>query len=294
MSNWPDGEARPLEGVSIEPAGFTTKNACGRRRKPLSPAISCCSNISRFGRSSCSSSCAVWISRDCPPTHLASNWKSCSSAAIRPTMRFTAENVRLLSHRHRYFALRRRADRRESPPNAISGGGPPGIRARMWKPAFRRRDRILRIHQSGRDAYVRGPPAPSRGVRHEAPERSSTRAWRRGVTGLHDTWVVLGGRAWEWDGSVPGGNPVAARDRHERHAAEKGPAGGEPRAGYGGSRRTCRVCATSTAPTLPLYPPTGVASSGGCCAPCAELPLDDRRTSAARQRWRSTTGPTTS
>ncbi|MGF6817824.1 type VI secretion system protein ImpG [Paraburkholderia atlantica] len=93
-------------------------------------------------------------------------------------------------------------------------------------------------------------------LRHEAPERYFHARVRPGVAGLHETWVVLGGHAWETMHTLP---------EESLSLRVTGTNGMLPRKGL----REARIAelATSTpnlagvnnlvAPTLPLYPPTG-------------------------------------
>ncbi|NVH73176.1 type VI secretion system baseplate subunit TssF [Paraburkholderia sp. JPY432] len=93
-------------------------------------------------------------------------------------------------------------------------------------------------------------------LRHEAPERYFHARVRPGVAGLHETWVVLGGHAWETMHTLPeeslslrvtGTNGMLPRKGlREAHIAEL--AASTPN--LGGVNNL-------VAPTLPLYPPTG-------------------------------------
>ena len=93
-------------------------------------------------------------------------------------------------------------------------------------------------------------------LRHEAPERYFHTRVRPGVTGLHETWVILGGHAWETMEDLPE-ESVSLR--------VTGTNGMLPRKGL--REASIEELAESTpnvagvrnlvAPTLPLYPPTG-------------------------------------
>ncbi len=61
-------------------------------------------------------------------------------------------------------------------------------------------------------------------LRHEMPERYFHTRVRRGPSGRMDTWLVLGGHAWEAQGHAARGNAVPVRHRYPRHAAAQGPA----------------------------------------------------------------------
>lgn len=91
-------------------------------------------------------------------------------------------------------------------------------------------------------------------LRHDAPERYYHSRVRRGASGLHETWLVLGGRVWDSQGELPaetlslrvtGCNGLLPRKAlRESQILEMA-------VGY--------PCVTAvrnvTAPTLPVYPP---------------------------------------
>jgi type VI secretion system protein ImpG len=93
-------------------------------------------------------------------------------------------------------------------------------------------------------------------LRHEAPERYFHARVRQGVRGLHDTWLVLGGHAWETMEDLP---------EETLSLSVTGTNGMLPRKGL--REASINELAASTpnvagvrnlaAPTLPLYPPTG-------------------------------------
>jgi type VI secretion system protein ImpG len=93
-------------------------------------------------------------------------------------------------------------------------------------------------------------------LRHEAPERYFHARVRPGVAGLHETWVVLGGHAWDTMHTLP---------EESLSLRVTGTNGMLPRKGL--REASIAELAASTpnivgvrnlvAPTLPLYPPTG-------------------------------------
>ncbi|MDR6421415.1 type VI secretion system protein ImpG [Paraburkholderia phenoliruptrix] len=93
-------------------------------------------------------------------------------------------------------------------------------------------------------------------LRHEAPERYFHARVRPGVSGLHETWVILGGHAWESMATLP---------EESLSLRVTGTNGMLPRKGL--REASIAELAASTpnvvgvsnlvAPTLPLYPPTG-------------------------------------
>ncbi|KAB0640294.1 type VI secretion protein ImpG [Burkholderia stagnalis] len=93
-------------------------------------------------------------------------------------------------------------------------------------------------------------------LRHEMPERYFHSRMRRGPSGRFDTWVVLGGHAWEQQATLPketlslsvtGTNGMLPRKALREASMTR------MRSGFTnvGSVRNL------TAPTLPVYPPTG-------------------------------------
>jgi type VI secretion system protein ImpG len=93
-------------------------------------------------------------------------------------------------------------------------------------------------------------------LRHEAPERYFHTRVRQGASGLHDTWIILGGHAWESMDDLPVEN-LSLR--------VTGTNGMLPRKGLreaninelGESTPNVSAVRNLVAPTLPLYPPTG-------------------------------------
>jgi type VI secretion system protein ImpG len=93
-------------------------------------------------------------------------------------------------------------------------------------------------------------------LRHEMPERYFHTRARRGPSGRFDTWVVLGGHAWEGETTLP---------KETLSLSITGTNGMLPRKGLreasinrtrGGFTNVASV-RNLTAPTLPVYPPTG-------------------------------------
>ncbi|MDQ7977257.1 type VI secretion system baseplate subunit TssF [Paraburkholderia sp. SARCC-3016] len=93
-------------------------------------------------------------------------------------------------------------------------------------------------------------------LRHEMPERYFHTRMRRGPSGRFDTWLVLGGHAWEQQNALP---------KETLSLSVTGTNGMLPRKGLreagitrmrGGFTNIGSV-RNLTAPTLPVYPPTG-------------------------------------
>ncbi|AIY41492.1 Protein ImpG/VasA [Collimonas arenae] len=114
-------------------------------------------------------------------------------------------------------------------------------------------------HLTGeRYAYVPFSTFRHRGgmLRHEAPERFFHTRVRQGAKGLFDTWVILGGHAWETIEEMP---------EETLSLQVTGTNGMLPRKGLReagineltGSAPNVSAVRNLAAPTLPLYPPTG-------------------------------------
>lgn len=93
-------------------------------------------------------------------------------------------------------------------------------------------------------------------LRHEAPERYFHTRVRTGVSGQHETWLVLGGHAWETTDALP-------EESLSLHLT--GTNGMLPRKSLHAAN-LCELVSNTpgvagvqnlVAPTLPLYPPTG-------------------------------------
>ncbi|RDS80881.1 type VI secretion system baseplate subunit TssF [Dyella monticola] len=93
-------------------------------------------------------------------------------------------------------------------------------------------------------------------LRHEMPERYFHTRMRRGPSGRFDTWIVLGGHAWEQQATLP---------RETLSLSVTGTNGLLPRKGLReatitrmrGGFTNVRAVRNLVAPTLPVYPPTG-------------------------------------
>ncbi|WP_420997246.1 type VI secretion system baseplate subunit TssF [Cupriavidus sp. 30B13] len=93
-------------------------------------------------------------------------------------------------------------------------------------------------------------------LRHEMPERYFHTRMRRGPSGRFDTWVVLGGHAWEQQQTLP---------QETLSLSVTGTNGMLPRKGLReagitrmrGGFTNIGTVRNLTAPTLPVYPPTG-------------------------------------
>lgn len=110
---------------------------------------------------------------------------------------------------------------------------------------------------SARIAYVPFSTFRHRGgmLRHEAPERFFHTRVRQGAKGLYDTWLILGGHAWDTMEDLP---------EETLSLQVTGTNGMLPRKGLreagintlSSSARNVGAVRNLAAPTLPLYPPT--------------------------------------
>ncbi|WP_414442547.1 type VI secretion system baseplate subunit TssF [Burkholderia sp. 22PA0106] len=108
-----------------------------------------------------------------------------------------------------------------------------------------------------RYAYVPFATFRHRGgmLRHEAPERYFHSRVRPGMSGLHETWVILGGHAWDARQALP---------EESLSLRVTGTNGMLPRKGLreasldqlAGSTQNVAGVRNLVSPTLPLYPPT--------------------------------------
>lgn len=117
-------------------------------------------------------------------------------------------------------------------------------------------DAVQSISRTGRAVYVPFTSFRHRGgmMRHDAPERYYHTRVRRGASGLHDTWLILGGQVWEQAEAVydetlslriTGTNGMLPR-KALRNASINQISDGQT--GVVSVRNLC-------APTLPCYPP---------------------------------------
>lgn len=117
-------------------------------------------------------------------------------------------------------------------------------------------DAVQSISRQGRAIYVPFTSFRHRGgmLRHDAPERYYHTRVRRGASGLHDTWLILGGQVWEqhqeiYDETlslrITGTNGMLPRKALRNASINQI---SHHQAGVVSVRNLC-------APTLPCYPP---------------------------------------
>ncbi|WP_031359996.1 type VI secretion system baseplate subunit TssF [Caballeronia sordidicola] len=93
-------------------------------------------------------------------------------------------------------------------------------------------------------------------LRHEMPERYFHTRARRGPSGRFDTWVVLGGHAWESETTLPEETLSLSVTGTNGMLPRKGLREASINRTRGGFTNVASV-RNLTAPTLPVYPPTG-------------------------------------
>ena len=251
-------EARPLDGVTIEPAGFTTEERLWPKaeagfsgyqllleyftfREKFLFVDLCGLDVAKLPANAFSFELEILLRRSYPSDK-----------------RFTAENVRLFcTPVINLFPLDAEpidVNHHETEYRVVAAGHQ-GANVETYSV-----DAIESFDHANAQRYEYVPFATFRHrggmLRHEAPERYFHTRVRQGVTGLHDTWVILGGHAWESMGDLPAEN-LSLR--------VTGTNGMLPRKGLREaninelSESTPNVSAVRNvaAPTLPLYPPTG-------------------------------------
>ena len=118
-------------------------------------------------------------------------------------------------------------------------------------------ENVEAITRNGRYSYVPFTSFKHRGgmLRHDAPERYYHTHVRKGASGLHDTWLVLGGKIWDKGQSletetlslrVTGTNGMLPRKRLSNARIES----------LCSSQNSISSVKNLCSPTLPCYPPT--------------------------------------
>jgi len=253
-----DGEPQPLDGVTIEPAGFTTDERLwpeaeeafsgyqllleyfAFREKFLFVDL-CGLDVHRLPSNASGFELEILLDKSWPSDH-----------------RFDATNVRLLCtpvinlfglDAETIFVDHHRSEYRVTPAGHHGGYVEP-----YSVDSIDGRDG----NDAREFAYVPFSSFRHRGgmLRHEAPERYFHTHVRQGASGLHETWVVLGGHAWEAAERLP---------EESLSLRVTGTNGMLPRKGLREAdisdlaQSTPNVSGVRNlvAPTLPLYPPTG-------------------------------------
>jgi type VI secretion system protein ImpG len=253
-----DGEALPLDGVSIEPAGFATDERLWPKAEQAFSGYQLLLEYFTFREKFLFVDlCGLDIGR--LPTGATSFELEVLLRESWPSdERFDARNVRLFCtpviNLFELDAETIHVDHHQTEYRVVPAGHHGGQVEPYSVDAIEGRDGSKAQHFS----YVPFSTFRHRGgmLRHEAPERYFHSRVRQGPAGLHETWVVLGGHAWDSADGLPeeslslrvtGTNGMLPR-KALREADISDLAQSTPN--VSGVRNL-------VAPTLPLYPPTG-------------------------------------
>ncbi|MGF6413159.1 type VI secretion system baseplate subunit TssF [Paraburkholderia sp. MM5482-R1] len=253
-----DGEALPLAGVTIEPAGFSTEERLWPKAEASFSGYQLLLEYFTFREKFLFVDlCGLDVAK-LPASTTRFELELVLKHAYPSDQRFSAENVRLFcTPVINLFELDAEPvviDHHETEYRVVPAGHQGEHVETYSVDAIESFDHVT----AERYEYVPFTTFRHRGgmLRHEAPERYFHTRVRPGVTGLHETWVILGGHAWETMEDLPE-ESVSLR--------VTGTNGMLPRKGL--REASIDELAASTpnvagvrnlvAPTLPLYPPTG-------------------------------------
>lgn len=252
------GEAMPLPGVTIEPAGFSTEERLWPKAEAAFSGYQLLLEYFTFREKFLFVDlCGLDIAK-LPANAFNFELEILLKSSYPADRRFTAENMRLFcTPVINLFTLDAEpilADHHETQYRVVPAGHQ-GEHVETYSV-----DAIESFDHGTAERYEYVPFATFRHrggmLRHEAPERYFHMRVRQGVSGLHDAWVILGGHAWETMEDLPaeslslrvtGTNGMLPR-KGLREASIDELAAGTPN--VTGVRNL-------VAPTLPLYPPTG-------------------------------------
>jgi type VI secretion system protein ImpG len=253
-----DGEAVPLTGVTLEPAGFSTGERLWPKADAAFSGYQLLLEYFTFREKFLFVDlCGLDIAK-LPERSTRFELEIVLKQAYPSDQRFDAENVRLFcSPVINLFELDAepiQIDHHETEYRVV----PAGHQGQHVETYSVDAIEALDHETAERYEYVPFSSFRHRGgmLRHEAPERYFHARVRAGVSGLHESWVVLGGHAWEAMDALP---------EESLSLRVTGTNGMLPRKGL---REACiaeLVASTPNvvgvknlvAPTLPLYPPTG-------------------------------------
>ncbi|MGF6701559.1 type VI secretion system protein ImpG [Paraburkholderia sp. MM5496-R1] len=253
-----DGEALPLAGVTIEPAGFSTEERLWPKAEASFSGYQMLLEYFTFREKFLFVDlCGLDVTK-LPASTTRFELEIVLKRAYPSDQRFSAENVRLFCtpviNLFELDAAPIVIDHHETEYRVVPAGHQGEHVETYSVDAIESFDHVT----AERYEYVPFATFRHRGgmLRHEAPERYFHTRVRPGVTGLHETWVILGGHAWETMEDLPE-ESVSLR--------VTGTNGMLPRKGL--REASIDELAASTpnvagvrnlvAPTLPLYPPTG-------------------------------------
>ncbi|MBB5406946.1 type VI secretion system protein ImpG [Paraburkholderia sp. HC6.4b] len=253
-----DGEVLPLAGVTIEPAGFSTEERLWPKAEASFSGYQMLLEYFAFREKFLFVDlCGLDVTK-LPASTTRFDLEIVLKRAYPSDQRFSAENVRLFCtpviNLFELDAAPIVIDHHETEYRVVPAGHQGEHVETYSVDAIESFDHVT----AERYEYVPFATFRHRGgmLRHEAPERYFHTRVRPGVTGLHETWVILGGHAWETMEDLPE-ESVSLR--------VTGTNGMLPRKGL--REASIDELAASTpnvagvrnlvAPTLPLYPPTG-------------------------------------
>jgi type VI secretion system protein ImpG len=251
------GEARPLEGVTIEPAGFTSEERVWPKAETAFSGYQLLLEYFTFREKFLFVDlCGLDIAK-LPANAFSFELEILLEHGYPSDQCFTAENVRLFcTPVINLFPLDAESidvNHHETEYRVVAAGHQ-GANVETYSV-----DAIESFDHANaqRCEYVPFATFRHRGgmLRHEAPERYFHTRVRQGVSGLRDTWIILGGHAWESMEDLPAEN-LSLR--------VTGTNGLLPRKGLreaslnelGESTPNVSAVRNLVAPTLPLYPPT--------------------------------------
>lgn len=252
-----DGEAVPLVGVTLEPAGFTAEERLWPKADAAFSGYQMLLEYFSFREKFLFVDlCGLDIAK-LPQTSTRFELEIALTQTYPSDQRFTADNVRLFCtpviNLFELDAEPIEVDHHETEYRVVPAGHQ-GEHVETYSV-----DAIETFDHgsAGRYEYVPFATFRHRGgmLRHEAPERYFHARVRPGVSGLRETWVTLGGHAWESMDTLP---------QETLSLRVTGTNGLLPRKGL--REASIAELAASTpnvagvknlaAPTLPLYPPT--------------------------------------
>ncbi|MBB5459693.1 type VI secretion system baseplate subunit TssF [Paraburkholderia sp. Cpub6] len=253
-----DGEVLPLAGVTMEPAGFSTEERLWPKAEASFSGYQMLLEYFTFREKFLFVDlCGLDVTK-LPSSTTRFELEIALKRAYPSDQRFSAENVRLFCtpviNLFELDAAPIVIDHHETEYRVVPAGHQGEHVETYSVDAIESFDHVT----AERYEYVPFATFRHRGgmLRHEAPERYFHTRVRPGVTGLHETWVILGGHAWETMEDLPE-ESVSLR--------VTGTNGMLPRKGL--REASIDELAASTpnvagvrnlvAPTLPLYPPTG-------------------------------------
>ncbi|WP_241302366.1 type VI secretion system baseplate subunit TssF [Burkholderia stabilis] len=252
-----DGEPVPLAGVTIEPAGFSTEERLWPKADAAFSGYQLLLEYFTFREKFLFVDlCGLDVTK-LPESATRFELEFVLKRAYPSDQRFSAENVRLFCtpviNLFELDAEPIEIDHHETEYRVVPAGHQ-GEHVETYSV-----DAIATFDHDTAERYEYVPFATFRHrggmLRHEAPERYFHTRVRPGVSGLHETWVILGGHAWETMDTLP---------EESLSLRVTGTNGMLPRKGLReASLNEIAVSTQSVAgvrnlvsPTMPLYPPT--------------------------------------